>query len=142
MELSDKVSFPTPEDMGSREWGHETLLLHAKQKYIMKLITMRKGKKGGYQYHRLKDEGGIVTAGEMLVRYKIGDEKLERKVTVGDVFHFPPGARHQIEALTNCSYIEVSNPVFNDRVHAEHEFGIEKEEGGLPSTTLDEIEVR
>jgi mannose-6-phosphate isomerase-like protein (cupin superfamily) len=132
--------FPVPESVGPREWGTELLLLIAPQKYTLKMITMKRGAKGGLQYHRLKDEGGVMTKGAMLIRYDDGTGTLvERMVRAGDVFHFPAGCVHQAEAFTTCSYIEVSTPHFNDRVHAEHEYGIDGESGGLPSTELKEI---
>ena len=135
------VSFPLPKDVGPREWGKEVLLLLAPNKYTMKLITMKQGAKGGLQYHRLKDEGGVMLKGSMKVIYDNGDGELVSRVCrKGDTFHFPPGAVHQAEALTACSYIEVSTPHFNDRVHVEDKYGIDKEAGGLPSTSLEEVE--
>ena len=135
--------FPAPESVGPREWGTETLLLLAPKKYTLKLITMKRGAKGGLQYHRLKDEGGVMTKGTMLIRYDDGSGRLvERKVRAGEVFHFPAGCVHQAEAITACSYIEVSTPHFNDRVHVERQYGIEEEAGGLPTTEESEIEVR
>ena len=137
------VEFPQPEDVGPREWGTETLLLLAPQKYTLKLITMKQGAKGGLQYHRLKDEGGIMMKGSMIVRFDDGAGNLtERLCRRGDVFHFPPGAVHQAEALTACSYIEVSTPHFNDRVHVEDKYGLKDEAGGLPSTKLEQVELR
>jgi quercetin dioxygenase-like cupin family protein len=137
------VSFPEPKEVGPRNWGTEMLLLHAPEKYTMKMITMEKHAKGGLQYHRLKDEGGLMISGSMEIRYDDGKgELISRVVGRGDVFHFPAGAVHQAIAHTDCCYIEVSTPVFNDRVHVETLYGITKEEGGLPSTTLEEIELR
>jgi quercetin dioxygenase-like cupin family protein len=137
------ASFPQPEAVGPREWGEEILLLLAPQKYTMKLITMKSGAKGGLQFHRLKDEGGIMMKGSMRVRYDDGSGTLaERICRRGDVFHFPAGSVHQAEAVTACSYIEVSTPHFNDRVHVEDKYGIEHEDGGLPSTSLEEVELR
>jgi quercetin dioxygenase-like cupin family protein len=137
------VSFPQPEDVGPRQWGREVLLLLAPEKYTLKRIEMNKGAKGGLQYHHLKDEGGVMLCGRMLVRYDNGAGTLgSRVVSAGDVFHFPPGAVHQAEALTDCSYIEVSTPHFNDRVHVEDKYGIEEEAGGLPSTEPWQVELR
>jgi quercetin dioxygenase-like cupin family protein len=137
------VSFPEPTEVGPRDWGTEMLLLHAPEKYTLKMITMEKNAKGGLQYHRLKDEGGLMIAGSMEVIYDDGKgELISRVVGRGDVFHFPAGAVHQAIAHTDCCYIEVSTPVFNDRVHVEDKYGIKKEEGGLPSTTFEEIELR
>jgi quercetin dioxygenase-like cupin family protein len=137
------VSFPEPTEVGPRDWGTEMLLLHAPGKYIMKMITMEKHAMGGLQYHRVKDEGGLMVSGSMEVIYDDGKgELISRVVGRGDVFHFPAGAVHQAIAHTDCCYIEVSTPVFNDRVHVEDKYGIKKEEGGLPSTTFEEIELR
>src|SRR6188508_3098057 len=135
--------FPEPQDVGPRDWGTETLLLLAPKLYSLKLITMKPGSKGGLQKHHLKDEGGIMMKGSMRVTYDDGNGVLvERICRRGDVFHFPAGAVHQAEAVTACSYIEVSTPHFNDRQHVEHEYGIEHEDGGLPSTSLEEVELR
>lgn len=137
---SPSAKFPSPSSVGPREWGTETLLLLAPEKYMLKLITMKQGKSGGLQYHRLKDEGGVMTKGAMLIRYDDGSGKLtERKVRAGEVFHFPAGCVHQAQAITACAYLEVSTPHFNDRVHVEHEYGIESEAGGLPSTELKDV---
>ena len=137
------AQFPDPEEVGPREWGTEMLLLHAPQKYTMKLITMAKDAKGGLQYHRLKDEGGVMLNGSMEIVYDDGTGSLvSRMVRRGDVFHFPALAVHQAIAHTDCSYIEVSTPHFNDRVHVERLYGIEEEAGGLPTTTLEQVEVR
>jgi mannose-6-phosphate isomerase-like protein (cupin superfamily) len=135
--------FPKPKDVGPREWGHEVLLATSSGKWTLKLITMRQGAKGGLQKHHLKDEGGVMTSGSMKIIYDDGSGNLRSRVVgVGDSFHFPPGAVHQAEALTAVSYIEVSTPHFNDRIHCEADYGIEKEEGGLPSTSLEDVELR
>ena len=135
--------FPEAEDLGHRDWGRELLLMLSRSNYMMKLITMKQGKKGGLQYHRLKDEAGIMMTGSMIIRYDPGNgELVERKVSRGDVFHFPQGCVHQAEALTNCSYIEASTTHFNDRVHVEKEYGLPSEMGGLPSTKLEDVESR
>jgi quercetin dioxygenase-like cupin family protein len=137
------VTFPSPKEVGPRDWGTEMLLLHAPEKYTMKMITMEKGRMGGLQYHRLKDEGGLMISGSMEVRYDDGKgELISRVVGRGDTFHFPAGAVHQSIAHTDCCYIEVSTPHFNDRVHVENLYGIEEEAGGLPSTEPWEVEVR
>lgn len=56
-------------------------------------------------------------------------------------FHFPPGAVHQEEAVTDCVIIEASTPHFNDRVRVEESYG-QIIDGGLQSTTIDEVEER
>jgi quercetin dioxygenase-like cupin family protein len=136
------AQFPEPERVGPRIWGDEIELVRSPYNWVQKLISMRQGTKGGLQKHHAKDEGGTVTSGTILVRYDDGNGLVEKTLTVGDSFRFPPGAVHQIEAVTNCSYLEVSTPHYNDRVHCEADYGIEKEEGGLPSTSPEDVELR
>ena len=137
------VSFPKPESVGPRDWGTETLLVLAPGKYTLKRIEMKKGAIGGLQFHRLKDEAGVMISGEMLVRYHVEHNHLAEHICrAGDAFHFPTGAIHQAEALTDCVYIEASTPHFNDRVHVEHLFAFENEQGGLPTTELSDVETR
>src|SRR4029079_5630659 len=101
---------------------------------------MKAGSAGGLQYHHMKDEGGYMVEGELLVRFDDGTGCLSSRVCRrGDSFRFPVGAVHQGIALTDCTYIEVSTPYYNDRVHVEKEYGIEEEAGGLPSTKKEEV---
>ena len=100
----------------------------------LKLLKIKKGKKGGIQYHHKKNECGYVLSGKLLVRFDKGDNKLSKKVlSRGDVFHFPPGSVHQEEAITNCEIIEASSPHFNDRVRVDTLYGFSSKLG-LPST--------
>lgn len=134
------AKFPVPTEVGPREWGEEILLVHAPGKYTMKRIEMRKGARGGLQFHHKKDEAGVLLEGEMLITFDDGMGNLSfRTVFPGDCFHFPAGAVHQALAVTDCVYIEASTPHFNDRVHVEDRYGIEKEAGGLPSTRLEDV---
>lgn len=134
------AQFPEPTSLGPRKWGNEILLYTSPGNYTFKRIEMHKGAKGGLQYHHKKDEGGVVITGELLVRFDRGDGNLSERICgPGAVFHFPQGSVHQGEALTDVVYIEVSTPFFNDRVHCESEYGIETEEGGLPSTRLEDV---
>ena len=141
----DKISklqpkFPQPKSVGERPWGTEDLLVLIPGKLMLKRLFVKAGSKGGLQYHRLKDECGILLQGEMIIRFDNGEGEIkERRVTAGDAFHFPPGAVHQEEAVTDCLIIEGSTPHFNDRVRCESEYGFGTSEG-LPTTNLEDIE--
>lgn len=140
-ELENKIkpNFPLPESVGDRPWGTEELLVLISGEFMLKRLEIKAGSKGGLQYHRKKNECGILISGEMIVRHDDGKGGLvERKLTAGDVFHFPPGAVHQEEAITDCVIIEGSTPHFNDRVRCEELYGV-KDKSGLPTTQLDEI---
>ncbi len=132
--------FPKPQSVGEREWGTEDLLVLVSGKYTLKKIFLKAGCKGGLQFHRQKNECGIIISGQMIVKFDDGAGNLTEVVAKeGDIFHFEPGVVHQTEAITDTIYIEASTPHFNDRVHVEHLYGIEEEAGGLPTTLVSEI---
>jgi len=136
------VNFFTPKEVGPRDWGKEILIAHIPSIGTGKMLFMKAGTRGGLQYHRIKNESQYLHYGKMLIEYDPGDGKLTKmEVVAGEGWHIPPGAVHRETAITDCVIFEVSNPVFNDRVRVENKYG-EKIEGGLPSTTIDEIEIR
>jgi mannose-6-phosphate isomerase-like protein (cupin superfamily) len=132
-------NFPERESVGERPWGKEDVLVIVPGKYMLKHLFIKAGSKGGLQYHRLKDECGVLISGLLLIRYDDGSGAiLEKTINPGDAFHFPPGCVHQEEAITDCVIIEGSTPHFNDRVRVEHEYDMPSE-GGLPTTELGDI---
>ena len=141
-EADQKPNFPSPQSVGDRPWGQEDLLVLIPGKLMLKRLFIKAGNKGGVQYHRLKDECGILLQGEMIVRYDNGSGDLvEKTIKSGDAFHFAPGVVHQEEAVTDCVIIEGSTPHFNDRVRCEERYNISLSEG-LPTTDITEIEER
>ena len=106
------------------------------------MLILKKGKKGGLQFHRKKNECGYILSGKLLVRFDNGDGKLRKKILKsGQSFHFPPSLVHQEEALTDCKIIEASTPHFNDRVRVEKKYGIYSY-SGLPTTRLNQIKLK
>lgn len=133
--------FPRVVSVGKRDWGQELLLALIPKVLSLKLLKIKKGKMGGLQYHRKKNECGVILKGRLMVRYQNKSGKLIKKIlTKGESFHFPPGAIHQEKAITDCEIIEASSPHFNDRVRVEKKFKI-KFSNGLPSTKLREIKI-
>lgn len=123
-----------------REWGTEQFVCETKD-YLVKILRMKAGTKGGFQKHILKDESFFLMEGEAWVEYDRGDgEKVGVYMYPGETYHIPPQAPHRVEAITDCIFIEGSTPVHNDRFHAEHEYGEEVETGGLPSTWVFDTE--
>ena len=105
------------------------------------MLLIKKGKKGGLQFHRKKNECGIVISGKLKVIFENRKGKLLKKILKkGDSFHFPPGAVHQEQAITDCQIIEASTPHFNDRVRVEKKYGL-KDETGLKTTRASEIKI-
>ena len=46
--------FPYPKKIGKRDWGEEILAALIPKKISLKILKIKKGKKGGLQYHRKK----------------------------------------------------------------------------------------
>ena len=135
-----KPEFFNPKDLGKRDWGKEELLAFSSKMDDEKLF-IKKGSKERLQYHHLKDEGGFIVYGSMLVRFDDGKGSLTSKVLKeGSSFRFPPNCIHQEEALTDVLIIECSTPHLNDRVRVEKKYN-EKSLGGLPSTNIEDIKI-
>jgi quercetin dioxygenase-like cupin family protein len=81
-------------------------------------------------------------SGKLLIRYDNGKGVLKEKIlTKGKCFHFPPGAVHQEEAITDVEILEASTPHFNDRVRVENFYNLNME-AGLPTTNIKDVEAR
>ena len=128
-----QVKVQLPKDMGARTWGDELLIIDTPA-YIGKLLLMQAGKAGGLQKHVEKDEASYLLYGSAWVITDTGDGQLSRfKMQAGTSIHIPPGAVHQVEAITDCCFFECSTPHFNDRIRLEAQYGLETG-GGLPTT--------
>jgi len=131
--------FLKPKNIGKRQWGEEKLLALISKKFSLKYLKIKKGRRGGLQYHRKKNECGIIISGKLKVRYQSKTGKLLSKILKkGSVFHFPPKSVHQEIAVTDTEIIEASTPHFNDRVRVEAIFG-EKNYNGLKTTKKNQI---
>lgn len=138
-----KPIFNSQNSVGQRDWGEEILLTHVEGSYTFKKLILKKGCKGGLQYHRLKNECGYLVSGKLIVRYVDDDNNISEKIVLpGQSFHFPPFVIHQEEALDDCVILEASNPIFNDRVRCEDRYGITDLGQGLPSTSDSEIVIK
>jgi mannose-6-phosphate isomerase-like protein (cupin superfamily) len=120
-----------PRDL-PREWGTERIIAETAH-YLGKLLFMHAGMKGGLQFHQDKDESFYLESGHAIVRTDNGDGLVTIDLYAGEGYHIPPGAIHQVEAVTDCVLIEWSTPHYDDRVHVEHRYGL-AETGGLPTT--------
>lgn|SRR3990167_3592062 len=116
----------------TRDWGEEIIVAETPQ-YLGKVLRMRAGTKGGLQYHTEKDETFHLFSGRALVRYDSASALITTEMRPGQSFHIPPGAVHQVEAMTDCVFFETSTPHYDDRVRCEAHYGL-PEGGGLPTT--------
>jgi len=114
-----------PRELGPKPWGTELLFAETPQ-YIGKVLWMKAGHGGHLQHHERKDETFFLLSGRACVRWQdsSNSEVQETKMTVGQAYHVPPGAIHQVIAVTDCVLVEASTPVFEDRVVAQEFEGV------------------
>ena len=74
------VKFLKSKIMGKRDWGEEKLLALISKKFSLKYLKIKKGRKGGLQYHRKKNECGIIISGKLKIRYLGKKGKLLTKI--------------------------------------------------------------
>ena len=107
-----------------QRWGIELLFAHTLS-YTGKIL-FRKGDpqyRGRVQYHTEKDETFYVLSGRCILRWDTGNGELtEKEVGAGYSFHVPRYARHSIIALTDCIFLEVSSPSFEDRQNVDEDY--------------------
>ena len=140
--MNRKILFPKSKNLGKRDWGKEDLLVHIPKILTLKKLFIKKGKMGGLQFHRKKNECGYLVKGKLLIKFDNGNGKLKEKIIKeGQSFHFKPKGVHQEIALEDCVIIEASTPHFNDRVRVEEKYNL-KMTKGLPSTKLKEIKFK
>ena len=117
----------------TRDWGEEVFIAETPS-YLGKLLKMKAGTKGGLQFHTEKDETFYLLSGQAVVRSDDGTgELIVARMWPGESYHIPPGAPHQVEAVTDCLFFEASTPHYDDRVRVEQDYGLPAD-GGLPTT--------
>lgn len=105
----------TPYDIPGKPWGIERVVAQT-DTYVGKLLMMKSGCSGALQHHQYKNETFHLYSGIAMVRYRTEDGLVTVEMNAGESYHVPPGAVHQVEAVTDCVFFEASTPVFDDRV--------------------------
>lgn len=108
-----------------KPWGHE--LIWAKtDKYVGKVLHIKKGHQLSLQYHRQKEETIYLAKGHMKFMFEevAGSGKVvEIDMRAGDVHHIPPNRQHRMIAVEDCDIFEVSTPELHDVVRLEDSYG-------------------
>jgi mannose-6-phosphate isomerase len=110
-------------EYAEKPWGHERLWA-LNRHYAGKILFIRAGESLSLQYHETKDETIRIAAGRMRFRAGPSAEALETVVLEpGMSYAVPPRLVHRMEALEDCTVIEVSTPHLNDVVRLEDRYG-------------------
>ena len=108
-----------------KPWGYE-LWWARTDRYVGKILHVKKGQSLSLQYHNVKDETIMIQSGLLLFQTRpAGEEGELRQVEMkpGDVFHITPGTLHRMTALEDCDILEVSTPELDDVVRLEDRYG-------------------
>ncbi len=109
-------------DRVEKPWGYE-LVWAETDRYIGKVLVIRKGHRLSFQYHRQKEETIYLSSGRMEFEFQEENGPRQKKVLrAGDSFHIPPGLRHRMTALEDCQVFEVSTPYRDDVVRLEDDY--------------------
>lgn len=102
-----------------KPWGHEELWALT-QKYVGKILFIKKGHRLSLQYHEKKDETLRLLSGRL--ELEMGEGEV-RAMNAGDVQHIPPGMKHRLRASSDSLVLEVSTPEINDVVRIDDDYG-------------------
>jgi quercetin dioxygenase-like cupin family protein len=108
-----------------KPWGHE-LWWARTERYVGKILHVRRGESLSLQYHNVKDETILLQSGRLLFETGTqGQEKELRRIEMkpGDVFHITPGTLHRMTGIEDCDILEVSTPELEDVVRLEDRYG-------------------
>ena len=109
-----------------KPWGHETIWAHT-DRYVGKVLHVRRGESLSLQYHRQKEETIRILAGCLDFEVGTEGEPLRTvRLNPGDTWHIPPGLRHRMIAVEDTDILEVSTPELDDVVRLEDRYGRSK----------------
>jgi quercetin dioxygenase-like cupin family protein len=105
-----------------KPWGYE---LHwaVTNRYVGKLIHIRKGEALSLQYHKKKDETIFVQSGRLLFEVEVKGKLKKIRMKPGQAAHISPPTVHRMTAIEDCTVFEVSTPELNDVVRLEDRYG-------------------
>jgi mannose-6-phosphate isomerase-like protein (cupin superfamily) len=116
----------TPDDLPVRvdkPWGYEIWYAWT-DRYVGKILHVKRGGKLSLQYHEHKDETSYVLRGRLrLTRGPSVDRLTVTEIGEGQAWRNRPGEIHTIEGLDDSDVLEVSTPELDDVVRLRDEYG-------------------
>jgi mannose-6-phosphate isomerase len=106
-----------------KPWGYE-IRWAMTDRYLGKVLHVKKGEALSLQYHERKDECQYVVSG--CVDIEIGGDDgvlTTHRMCAGDTLHIRPGTRHRITAVEDADIFEVSTPEVDDVVRLSDRYG-------------------
>ena len=111
------------ETLVEKPWGYE-IRWAVTDRYLGKILHVRKGEALSLQYHERKDEWLLVVRGAIDTEIGLdGGELKTLRMREGDSIHLTPGTRHRMTAVEDTDIYEVSTPELDDVVRLEDRYG-------------------
>lgn len=119
-----------------KPWGYE-LRWAITDRYLGKVLHVKRGEALSLQYHDMKDEWQYVIKGAVDIEVGGEDGALTtHRMREGDTLHITPGTRHRITAVEDTDIFEVSTAEIDDVVRLEDRYGRaasgQKQDAGNP----------
>lgn len=106
-----------------KPWGHEEIWAET-DRYLGKILSIRRGERLSLQLHRKKDESIYVLRGRLKLTLETAAGELEdEELEPGDARRILPGRRHRFEAIEDTELVEVSTPEIDDVVRLQDDYG-------------------
>jgi len=105
-----------------KPWGREEII-EINECYMMKKLTMWKGKRCSLQFHKRKCETIYVLSGKLAISHGNTPEQVQSKLyESGQTITIKPGIVHRMEAVEDSVYLEASTPEIDDVVRLADDF--------------------
>ena len=107
-----------------KPWGNE-LIWAETDRYVGKILFIKKGHSLSLQYHNVKDETIYLHSGKLLFEIEEGGRLQQREMRPGERVHITPKTVHRMTAIEDSDIFEVSTPELHDVVRLEDRYGRE-----------------
>ena len=105
-----------------KPWGHE-ILFAVTEKYIGKILFIKKGHRLSLQYHKQKDETFYCLKGRASLIIQNDNMTNIIPLAPDHSYHVEPMTIHRLEAVEDTTLVEVSTPEGEDVVRIEDDYG-------------------
>jgi mannose-6-phosphate isomerase len=105
-----------------KPWGYELIWAHT-ERYVGKILHIKKGESLSYQYHVVKDETIRLLSGVLDMDIEIDGKADKLTLKPEESLHITPGMKHRMIAVEDCDVLEVSTPELDDVVRLEDRYG-------------------
>jgi len=105
-----------------KPWGHE-IWFAVTEKYIGKILFIKKGHRLSLQYHKQKDETLYCLKGRTSLIIENGNMTNILPLVPDCSYRIEPMTIHRLEATEDTTLVEVSTPEGEDVVRVEDDYG-------------------